>query len=247
MSWASLLLEELSHFVFDIAPRRYATSNSEKSDWLASLLETPFHTASFRSDREDCRLDCEPNHPAMQCCFRLFCPVSLRCRSTASAKFHISCGISQSRSIYLGSSPGSFRRTCSPRELKLPARRYSSEGPVSVPFTIIHLAEGFFQTVHHYSHLPWWAVIAFSTIILRSLVTLPFAVHQNKIIAKMELLLPTLKEYQEAVKHNVVGRCRQAGLPVEEANRRFKKEVFSSNFDTFSCISISQSYSLLCT
>ena len=55
--------------------------------------------------------------------------------------------------------------------------------------------------------------------------TLPLAVYQNKIIAKIELLAPTLKEYQEAVKHNVVVRCKRANLPVEEANRRMMKEV----------------------
>lgn len=79
--------------------------------------------------------------------------------------------------------------------------------------------------MHEYTHLPWWAVITMTTFMLRTAVTLPLAIHQNKIIAKMELLKPTIKEYQEAVKHNVIVRCRRANLPVEEANRILMKEV----------------------
>jgi len=101
-------------------------------------------------------------------------------------------------------------------------RTYSFD---STPQVVIHAAEGFFQAVHHYTHLPWWGVIVMTTIVLRSLITLPLAVHQNKILAKMELLMPTLKEYQEAVKHNVVTKCRRENLPHKEANRRVKKEV----------------------
>lgn len=94
-----------------------------------------------------------------------------------------------------------------------------------LPYTVIHVAERFFEDVHHYTHLPWWAVIACCTVTLRSLITLPLAIHQNKMLAKMELLTPTLKEYQEAVQHNVVTKCRRDNVPYEIANRRVKKEV----------------------
>ncbi len=110
-----------------------------------------------------------------------------------------------------------------------PGRNYSSEGLKSSAYAVIHCAEGFFQTVHHYTHLPWWGVIVLSTVTLRSLVTLPLAVHQNKLLAKTELLLPTLREYQEAVKHNVVVKSRRAGLSVEEANKRIRKEVLRAS------------------
>ena len=100
-------------------------------------------------------------------------------------------------------------------------RHLSSE----VPYAIIHVAERFFEGVHHYTHLPWWAVIACCTVTLRSLITLPLAVHQNKMLSKMELLTPTLKEYQEAVQHNIVIKCRRENVPYEVANKRVKKEV----------------------
>lgn len=95
----------------------------------------------------------------------------------------------------------------------------------SGPFVVVQTAEAFYQTLHEYTHLPWWCVIVSSTVLLRSVVTLPFAVHQHRLLAKMELLMPTLKEYQEAVKHNVIAKCRRENLPLEVANKRMKKEA----------------------
>lgn len=92
-------------------------------------------------------------------------------------------------------------------------------------YGVIKATEASFEAVHTLTHLPWWAVVVTSTVVLRSLLTLPLAVYQSRVLAKMELLLPTLKEYQEAVKHNVIVKCRRANLPVEEANRRLKKEA----------------------
>lgn len=60
---------------------------------------------------------------------------------------------------------------------------------------------------------------------LRSIVTLPLAVKQNRIITHMELLQPTIKEYSEALKHNVVVKCKREGFSLEETNRRYRTEV----------------------
>ena len=104
-------------------------------------------------------------------------------------------------------------------------RRLGSDSSTFSPSVVIHSAEKVLDVFHDYSHLPWWMVITLTTFTLRTIITLPLAVHQNKIIAKMELLKPTIKEYQEAVKHNVIVKCRRANLPVEEANRILMKEV----------------------
>lgn len=101
----------------------------------------------------------------------------------------------------------------------------------NVFYSVIHAAETSFKTIHTFSGLPWWAVIISTTVIARSLVTLPLAIHQNRTIAIMELLLPTLKEYQEAVKHNVIVKCRRQNLPVDEANRRIRKAVKISKIE----------------
>jgi hypothetical protein len=56
-------------------------------------------------------------------------------------------------------------------------------------------------------------------------ITLPLAVHQNKLITKIELLQPTLKELTEALKHRVTVESRNKGLSSETANKVFKKQV----------------------
>lgn len=128
----------------------------------------------------------------------------------------------------------------SPQKTQISAAQHITHGRCIVPplssstrslstdssfYSVIHIAENSFQALHSLTHLPWWGVVIVATVVLRSALTLPLAVHQNRIIAKMELLLPTLKEYQEAVKHNVVVKCRRENLPVEEANRRLRKAV----------------------
>ena len=104
-------------------------------------------------------------------------------------------------------------------------RIYSSIPADSARYAVVHAAKMFFQTVHYCTHLPWCGVIILTTIVLHSLVTLPLAIHQNKIITKMELPILTLKEYQEAVKHNVVTKCRREDIPYKKVNRRVNKEV----------------------
>lgn len=57
------------------------------------------------------------------------------------------------------------------------------------------------------------------------MVTFPLAVHQNKLITKVELLQPTLKELTEALKHRVTIESRSKGFSSQAANKIFKKEV----------------------
>ena len=95
------------------------------------------------------------------------------------------------------------------------------------PSAVVQGAELALNSLHHWTHLPWWAVIVGTTVALRLGVTLPLAVYQMKLAVKQELLLPRLKELQETTLHNVVVRCRRANLPHTEANRIFQKEVWS--------------------
>ena len=57
------------------------------------------------------------------------------------------------------------------------------------------------------------------------MITLPLAVYQNKLITRIELLQPTLKELTEALKHRVTVESRKEGLSSEAANKVFKKKV----------------------
>lgn len=95
------------------------------------------------------------------------------------------------------------------------------------PYAIVQATEVALNSIHQWTHLPWWAVIVGTTLALRTVITLPLAVYQMKMGAKQELLLPRLKELQEATLHNVVIKCRRANLPHTEANRIFQKEVIA--------------------
>ncbi|XP_078366701.1 cytochrome c oxidase assembly protein COX18, mitochondrial-like isoform X2 [Oculina patagonica] len=88
----------------------------------------------------------------------------------------------------------------------------------------IYALQVFLETVHSWSHLPWWAVIVGSTVVLRSIVTVPLAVHQNKLIAKIELSQSTLHMMTEALKQRVAGECRRLNMSAEEADREFRKK-----------------------
>ena len=55
--------------------------------------------------------------------------------------------------------------------------------------------------------------------------TVPLAVHQNKLLTTIELSQPTLQMMTEALKMRVVGECRRMNLSAEEADQKFRKEV----------------------
>lgn len=54
--------------------------------------------------------------------------------------------------------------------------------------TPVEYIQKFLLSFHDTSGLPWWATIVCTTILLRSCVTLPLAVYQNYILAKLENL-----------------------------------------------------------
>ena len=94
-------------------------------------------------------------------------------------------------------------------------------------FLPVTLAQNFLESIHQYSHLPWWSTIIFTCLGLRAVITLPLAVHQNKLITKIELLQPTLKELSEALKYRVTIEGRRNGLSSQAANRDYKKKVIN--------------------
>ncbi len=142
-------------------------------------------------------------------------------RTRVLSSINVSC-VSALYSISRCSTELSRWNPCSTAALH---KRSLSDSTAWSPQVLIHSAEKALHGVHELTHLPWWAVIALTTFSLRTIVTLPLAIHQSKVIAKMELLKPTIQEYQEAVKHNVIVRCRRANLPVGEANKVLMKEV----------------------
>lgn len=52
----------------------------------------------------------------------------------------------------------------------------------------VSYCQDFIVKVHAITGLPWWASIIFTTIVLRSSITLPLAIYQNYILAKVNNL-----------------------------------------------------------
>ena len=89
---------------------------------------------------------------------------------------------------------------------------------------ICHLQHGL-ETLQATTGAPWWVVIVGTTITLRTVVTLPLTVNQQRRLARAELLAPRLREWSEAIAHKVAGESRRAGLSHQDANTRAEREI----------------------
>ncbi|KAM7429708.1 Cytochrome c oxidase assembly protein cox18 [Porites harrisoni] len=118
-------------------------------------------------------------------------------------------------------------------------KRHSSNGTWSPYFFIspdlppIYALQVLLEKVHAWTHLPWWAVIIGSTAALRSVITVPLAIHQNKLIAEIELRQPTVSMMTEALKHRVVSECRRLSVSADEADKLFKKRHRKMIYDYY--------------
>lgn len=115
-----------------------------------------------------------------------------------------------------------------PSNQKHPTCRHASSGLshyVSQDFYPIYLAQQALESLHSLTHLPWWAVIMGTTLVLRTVITLPLAVRQNKLVTKIELLQPTLKMMSDALKHRVTVDCKRAGNSAAQFEAIYKKKV----------------------
>ncbi|XP_031565145.1 cytochrome c oxidase assembly protein COX18, mitochondrial-like [Actinia tenebrosa] len=94
----------------------------------------------------------------------------------------------------------------------------------SQDFTPIYLAQQTLESIHSFTHLPWWGVILGATFFLRTIITLPLAVRQNKLVTKIELLQPTLKMMSEALKYRIAAECKQGGKTAAQFDAIYKKK-----------------------
>ncbi|XP_007495722.2 cytochrome c oxidase assembly protein COX18, mitochondrial [Monodelphis domestica] len=74
-----------------------------------------------------------------------------------------------------------------------------------------HWAEAMFLGAQGATGLPWWASIVVTTAALRSAVTLPLAVYQHYILAKVENLQPEIKIIAKNLNYDIAFRAKQLG------------------------------------
>ncbi|XP_069755447.1 cytochrome c oxidase assembly protein COX18, mitochondrial isoform X1 [Narcine bancroftii] len=92
----------------------------------------------------------------------------------------------------------------------------------SVP---VHLMENLLTNVQQTTGLPWWASIISTTVLLRATVTLPLAIYQLYIIAKVENLQPEIAELAKRLRSEVSMRTKQVGWSENVARFHFRKNL----------------------
>ncbi|XP_078266804.1 cytochrome c oxidase assembly protein COX18, mitochondrial isoform X2 [Rhinoraja longicauda] len=89
----------------------------------------------------------------------------------------------------------------------------------------VHLMENVLTNVQQTTGLPWWASIICTTVLLRATVTLPLAVYQTHIIAKVENLQPEIAELAKRLRYEVSIRAKQVGWSENVARFHFRKNL----------------------
>ncbi|CAG8457326.1 14150_t:CDS:2 [Funneliformis caledonium] len=141
---------------------------------------------------------------------------------TSNKKFLFSTSASLSNSNTIDSSPPS---TLLPETL-----------PTDDVNFIISFNQSVLEFMHNSTALPWWATILISTILLRTLLTLPIAIIQQKSGARMISLQPQIMDVFEKLKHEVVREVKKRNGTYEEFQRELTKrfrakinEIYKAN------------------
>lgn len=83
----------------------------------------------------------------------------------------------------------------------------------------------------HNTGMPWWATIVASTLILRTSMTLPIAIYQQRSVGTMINLAPMIQSWAETLKVQVAKDSKQHGWPYkkyqQELQKQYKQKVKS--------------------
>lgn len=94
---------------------------------------------------------------------------------------------------------------------------FLSENPVTDSF------KTYVISVHEITGLPWWGTVIFSTFLLRIFLTLPLAIYQARIIAKVEnISLLEMPEKAREVQKETAIKAKQLGWPESKAKFYYK-------------------------
>lgn len=95
--------------------------------------------------------------------------------------------------------------------------------------TPVSYAQEFLLFIHSSSGLPWWTTVILTTVFVRTVVTLPLAIYQNYILAKVEnLQLVEMPEIIKELKRETAAAIKKFNWTEKEArivyNRSVKKQ-----------------------
>ncbi|KAK3520122.1 hypothetical protein QTP70_014511 [Hemibagrus guttatus] len=89
----------------------------------------------------------------------------------------------------------------------------------------IHFTEQLLISSQQMTALPWWAGIICTTLALRTVVTLPLAVYQAAIIAKIEALQKEIAELAQQLSYEISIRAKEKGWSEKTCRYHFKKNL----------------------
>ncbi|CAL4070411.1 unnamed protein product, partial [Meganyctiphanes norvegica] len=84
---------------------------------------------------------------------------------------------------------------------------------------------GSLQAFHDMSHLPWWASIIISTVVLRTTLTLPLSIYQEYILAKVTNLRPKMDKLVIELKRETAFAIKKFGWTEKKARIMYNKSA----------------------
>lgn len=92
--------------------------------------------------------------------------------------------------------------------------------------TIVEYSQNFLLYIHDNTGLPWWATIISTTFLLRTTVTLPVAIYQYHIIAKLEKIKLQMPEIAEEVRKEMAVAIRLYKWDEKTAKITYNRSVY---------------------
>lgn len=91
--------------------------------------------------------------------------------------------------------------------------------------TPVEYLQTFVVNLHDTTGLPWWATIICTTVLLRSVITVPLAVYQNYITGKLQNLGGELNELAKELRKEVAIATKMYKWDNRTANYNFKRSL----------------------
>ncbi|KAI5623105.1 mitochondrial inner membrane protein COX18, partial [Silurus asotus] len=89
----------------------------------------------------------------------------------------------------------------------------------------VHFTEQLLISSQQMTTLPWWAGIICTTVVLRSIITLPLAIYQATIIAKIEAVQKEIAELAHRLRYEISVRAKEKGWSEKMCRYHFKKNL----------------------
>lgn len=101
--------------------------------------------------------------------------------------------------------------------------------------SLVGYSQNFLVNIHDVSGLPWWGTIIGTTVLLRTAITLPLAVYQYYILAKLESIKCEMPAIVKELKEEIAIAIRLYNWDEKTAKRTFNRSVLFQRGMLFNC------------